>query len=140
MEVLTAYARENAPFQDSTKEVPKTSSVSDEEAKEQEAALDELQKPSSPQALWADIRAIGDVIRRLQGGDGVPEEYLVYFLDLDETDLQGAYLIRANLSRADLRRARNVTQEQLKQARGNKDTELPEGLEYPVQWGSVTDE
>ena len=101
MEVLTAYVRQNAPFHYSTEEVPKTSSVSDEEANEQQATPDELQKPSPPQPLPAAIRAIGDVIRRLHGADGVPEKYLVQ-LDLHATDLHEVHLSGANLRGANL--------------------------------------
>src|SRR5215208_736469 len=65
MEVLTAYARENAPY------TPLEEAAEQEEASEQDKA-DEPQKVAFPQEQRAAIRAIADVIRRLHEEDGMP--------------------------------------------------------------------
>ncbi len=74
--------------------------------------------------------------------------------NLCEADLSGAYLREAELSMADLRGATladadlngtlldranltkvtGLTQEQINEAWGDKDTELPEGLQRPAHW------
>ncbi len=54
--------------------------------------------------------------------------------DLSEADLQGADLSEAKLQGADLRGALNLTQAQIEDALGNKDTRLPEGLQRPAEW------
>ena len=76
------------------------------------------------------------------------------FANLREADLSGAYLREAELSMADLRGATlaeanlngtlldranltqvtGLTQEQINEAWGDKDTELPEGLQRPAHW------
>jgi uncharacterized protein YjbI with pentapeptide repeats len=53
---------------------------------------------------------------------------------LDRTDLLGADLRDADFSGADLSTALFLTQPQLSSARGDADTELPEGLRRPVAW------
>ena len=68
--------------------------------------------------------------------------------DLSEANLGEADLSEADLREADLRGAsfadsilfkvypdvRNLTQEQIDSARGNAETQLPEGLERPAHW------
>ena len=54
--------------------------------------------------------------------------------DLRRANLEGANLRGANLEGADLRGARNLTQAQIEEALGNKDTRLPEGLQRPAEW------
>jgi len=97
MEVLTAYARENAPY------TSREEAAEQEEAGEQDKA-DEPQKVAFPQEQRAAIRAIADVIRRLHEEDGVTEEHLVR-LDLHNTNLLGANLRGANLRGANLSEA-----------------------------------
>jgi hypothetical protein len=53
---------------------------------------------------------------------------------LQGADLRGAKLQGADLRGADLRGALNLTQAQIEDALGNKDTKLPEGLQRPAEW------
>src|SRR5919199_4284921 len=75
MEVLTAYARENAPYH--PVESPNPSSAPEEADQQEERGKpdepEEPRKPASSQKTSTAIRAIGDVVRRLHGEDGVPE-------------------------------------------------------------------
>ena len=48
---------------------------------------------------------------------------------LSETDLNGALLDRANLAQVT-----GLTQDQINEACGDQDTELPEGLQRPAHW------
>jgi hypothetical protein len=94
MEVLTAYVRENAPYYPSSEA---EEAAEQAEGGERDKAV-EPQELAFPQEQRAAIRAIGDVIRRLNGENGVPGKYLdLVRLDLDntnlrETNLQGAIL------------------------------------------------
>ena len=59
--------------------------------------------------------------------------------DLSTVDLSGANLSEvklfgSNLSEADLSTAEGLTQEQINDAWGDKDTKLPKGLNKPAQW------
>src|SRR5829696_3108358 len=113
MEVLTAYARENAPY------TPLKEAAEQEEGGEQDKA-DEPQEVAFPQDRgWllrrAAIRAIADVIRRLHEEDGVPEEHLVR-LDLHNTNLRGANLRGANLEGANLQGANLQEEADLQEA------------------------
>jgi hypothetical protein len=61
--------------------------------------------------------------------------------DLSEAvDLSGADLSGAILYGADLSGARHLTQEQLEQAKGDNNTQLPCHLEPPAHWSVKTDE
>ncbi len=51
-----------------------------------------------------------------------------------EANLQGADLWQANLQGANLQGAKGLTDEQLEQAIGDENTELPEGLHPPASW------
>ncbi len=51
----------------------------------------------------------------------------------------GVDLVSANLSGADLRTAEDLTQEQINETRGDADTNLPEGLGRPKDWGLETE-
>ncbi len=53
---------------------------------------------------------------------------------LSGTNLDGAILDGANLSWANLAGARGLTQEQINVASGDKDTQLPAGLQKPNHW------
>jgi hypothetical protein len=54
--------------------------------------------------------------------------------NLSEADLSGANLIGAHLSGADLSEARDLTQEQINHSSGNRETQIPKGLEKPHEW------
>lgn len=56
--------------------------------------------------------------------------------NLQGANLQGAKLQGAKLQGADLRGALNLTQAQIEDALGNKDTKLPEGLQRPAEWST----
>ena len=53
---------------------------------------------------------------------------------LDHADLKETQLAEATLCGASLRGARNLTQTQIDQAYGDKDTRLPAGLTRPARW------
>ena len=59
----------------------------------------------------------------------------LYGVDLSNVNLSGASLYGVDLSRT-----QNLTQEQLEQAEGNKNTKLPPDLKPPAHWGVKTDE
>ena len=69
--------------------------------------------------------------------------------DLFGATLIGAHLRRANASRAFLKRADltgadlsttiGITQDQIREALGDRDTKLPEGVERPAHWQSSCD-
>src|SRR5918995_1196504 len=54
--------------------------------------------------------------------------------DLSDATLSGANLSEANLSGANLSDAQYLTQHQINQAKGDKKTQLPEGLKRPAAW------
>jgi DnaJ-domain-containing protein 1 len=54
---------------------------------------------------------------------------------LEHADLKGTQLAEATLCGASLKGARNLTQAQIDQAYGDKDTRLPAGLSQPARWG-----
>jgi len=61
--------------------------------------------------------------------------------DLRRANLVGARMIGVDLERtdlrgADLRTAEDLTQEQLAESFGDKDTQLPEGLKHPAGWSA----
>jgi uncharacterized protein YjbI with pentapeptide repeats len=62
-----------------------------------------------------------------------PTVHFVY-ADLREAILNGLDLERANLRHADLSTAVGLTNQQLQNAFGNKDTKLPEGIVRPPLW------
>jgi uncharacterized protein YjbI with pentapeptide repeats len=53
---------------------------------------------------------------------------------LREVNLQGAYLREANLQGAILREAKNLEQQQIELAKGDRTTILPENLNIPQHW------
>jgi uncharacterized protein YjbI with pentapeptide repeats len=64
------------------------------------------------------------------------------FTDSDEVstkvagaDLENAILKDTNLQGTDLREVRNLTQGQIEQAKGDKNTQLPDELQRPASWG-----
>jgi len=57
---------------------------------------------------------------------------------LDHADLKEARLAEATLCGASLKGARNLTQAQVDQAYGDKDTRLPAGLALPARWRKDT--
>jgi uncharacterized protein YjbI with pentapeptide repeats len=59
--------------------------------------------------------------------------------DLEAAYLEGADLTEAHLEGADLREANGLTQDQLDQALGDAETQLPEGLTRPAHWLSKQD-
>jgi uncharacterized protein YjbI with pentapeptide repeats len=70
--------------------------------------------------------------------------------DLTDVNLRGAYLLAAdladanlsgaNLLAADLRRAKNLTQEQINLAYGDEHTKLPDDLQRPAHWSKGDEE
>ena len=60
--------------------------------------------------------------------------------DLSGADLSGADLSGADLRIADLSSAKNLTQEQINKAKGNKNTKLPDGLIPPISWKDANSE
>jgi hypothetical protein len=96
-----------------------------------------------------------EVSRELNSGEPVSRELLsapdLRDADLREADLRGARLFDgvrlsganlsgADLSGADLSGAQHLTQEQLEQAEGDENTQLPPPLKRPEHWGVKTDE
>jgi uncharacterized protein YjbI with pentapeptide repeats len=96
-----------------------------------------------------------EVSRELNSGEPVSRELLsapdLRDADLRDADLRGARLFDgvrlsganlsgANLSGADLSGAQHLTQEQLEQAEGDENTQLPPPLKLPEHWGVKTDE
>jgi len=126
MEVLCTYVRENAP------------------RRPWESA--QKNQPVSPSVrATADVQAILTVLgRRYRRYEGISQ-----YLDLSGANLSGANLSVADLSvadlfeanlsgtilwGADLRLARNLTQEQINQAKGDNTTQLPFNLQLPEGW------
>lgn len=54
--------------------------------------------------------------------------------DLQHADFLNADLTAARLEDTDLTKARNLTQQQIEKARGNRETRLPEELTAPAEW------
>jgi uncharacterized protein YjbI with pentapeptide repeats len=54
--------------------------------------------------------------------------------NLFQADLEEANLAQSDLSGANLSEAANLTQQQIEQAKGNAQTELPEHLKSPASW------
>jgi hypothetical protein len=104
IEVLTAYVRQNAPRKPEIGEL-----LAEEESDKQERTPD------------PDIQAITTVLRRLTRVHGQGGRRR---LDLRDTDLQGAELLRANLQGA------VVTDEQLADARSLEGATMPNGQKY----------
>jgi Pentapeptide repeats (8 copies) len=129
MEILSAYVRQNAPLP------PEAAQERMEDATDERRALEGSRgksEPTEPSAPDSDIQAIMTILRRRSRsyGKGEPEP-----LDLRETNLTGA-----NLSGADLSGAQHLTQKQLEQAEGDKNTKLPSDLNPPSTWDVKTDE
>ena len=53
---------------------------------------------------------------------------------MEADDLEGSLLEDTNLRGVDLREVRNLTQEQINQAKGDENTQLPDGLYRPASW------
>ena len=77
--------------------------------------------------VWADLSGANLVWADLSGAN-------LFQADLRGADLLEADLIGANLRAADLRGARFLTQGQINNTTGDKDTKLPEGLTMPQRW------
>jgi len=69
---------------------------------------------------------------KLQGADFGNAN--LQYAKLLEADLQGANLNGVNVQGADFRRAKNLTSEQIKLARGDSKTILSENIERPAHW------
>ena len=54
--------------------------------------------------------------------------------NLLDVNLAGADLVGANLSNADLSMVKNLTQEDINEAKGDATTKIPEGLNRPTHW------
>jgi hypothetical protein len=131
MEILTAYVRQNAPLPSQAGQ-ERTEDTTDEQR-----AMEGSR----------DIQAIMTILRRrkryYRHGESEPLELRETNLpgaNLNEANLSGALLAGAELSGADLSEAKRLTQEQLEQAQGDEDTQLPSHLTTPTHWGEKTDE
>jgi hypothetical protein len=142
MEVLTAYARENAPWPAESSKSPERDFLKPPEGGSvSDSACNEATEPDKDSVQGGepttgtprtDIQAVLDVLKRREE-DRVPEKHRVS-LDLRGTDLRGAYLGGANLQRAALQGAHALAQEQIEWTIGSNETELPEGLNRPQLW------
>ncbi len=59
---------------------------------------------------------------------------------LTQANLKDARLLGANLCSADLSSAKNLTQEQIDEANGDKHTKIPKGLTRPESWGEYEED
>ncbi len=57
--------------------------------------------------------------------------------DLRHAKASRAFLKRADLTGADLSTTIGITQDQISEALGDRDTRLPEGVERPAHWQRV---
>jgi hypothetical protein len=126
MEVLTAYVRRHAPWRPEEDQGGEENAAEDE--REEEA---EVPRPRNldPTSLAPDIQAIVAVLRRRTRyyGHGELEPLNLQGADLrDPPSIEGTYS--------------GITQEQLEQAIGDKNTLLPDHLKRPVHWDAKTDE
>ncbi|MBV8906578.1 MAG: pentapeptide repeat-containing protein [Acidobacteriia bacterium] len=85
---------------------------------------------------WAQLREADLVLANLRGAD-------LRHADLTGANLVGARLTgvdlaHANISGADLSTAEDLTEEQLRQTRGDASTKLPEGVLAPENWTTKT--
>ena len=153
MEILTAYARQNAPW-------PPEGGGGKEDATREQSALEGsggTSETTEAPALDPDILAITTLLRRrphfYEHGEPGPLE--LHKTNLYGADLRGANLFRANLSEANLSAANlsaagpntaglsdtlGLTQGQLEEAKGDEDTKLPSHLKPPAHWGVKTAE
>ena len=81
---------------------------------------------------WAQLREADLVLANLRGAD-------LRYADLTGANLVGARLTgvdltHANICGADLSTAEDLTEEQLRQTRGDALTKLPEGVAAPENW------
>jgi Pentapeptide repeats (8 copies) len=129
MEILPAYVRQNAPLPSQAGQERTEDAIDEQRAMEGSRGKPETTEPSAPDP---DIQAIMTVLRRraLYHKREGPE-----LLDLSDTNLIGA-----DLSGANLIEAQNLTQEQLEQALGDENSQLPPHLKPPAHWGVKTDE
>jgi Pentapeptide repeats (8 copies) len=107
-----------------------------------------VENPSAPVDLTgADLGRTDLLLANLSGADLSGANLVLANLkgaDLSGANLRGANLVgarmigvdleRADLCGADLRTAEDLTQEQLTESVGDKDTQLPEGLKHPAGW------
>jgi uncharacterized protein YjbI with pentapeptide repeats len=110
-------------------------------------------KVENPQATvdlsGADLSRMDLLLANLSGADLSGANLVLANLkgtDLSGANLRGANLVGArmigvdlegaDLCGADLRTAEDLTQEQLIESRGDKNTQLPEGLNHPTGWSS----
>src|SRR5215218_298741 len=164
MEILTAYVRQNASLPREAGQERTQDATDEQRAMEGSGGKSETTEPS---ALDPDIQAIMTILRRrklyyrheepgaldlsktnLSGA--VLSEALLSGADLSsvavlsEANLSGALLYGADLSGAALYGANlsgtNLTQEQLEQAEGDENTQLPSHLKPPEHWSGKTDE
>lgn len=82
----------------------------------------------------ADLSGANLVLANLKGAD-------LSGANLRKANLVGARMIgvdleRADLRGADLRTAEDLTPEQLAESFGDKNTQLPEGLNHPASWSA----
>jgi Pentapeptide repeats (8 copies) len=154
MEILPAYVRQNAPLPSQAGQERTEDAIDEQRAMEGSRGKPETTEPSAPDP---DIQAIMTVLRRralyhkregpelldlsdtnLSGADLSVADFSGVFLS--GANLIGANLIGADLSGANLIEAQNLTQEQLEQALGDENSQLPPHLKPPAHWGVKTDE
>src|SRR5215218_9266720 len=134
MEVLTAYVRQNASLPREAGQERAHDATDEQRAMEGSGGKSETTEPSAPDP---DIQAIMTILRRRK----------LYYrheepgaLDLSKTNLSGADLSGALLFGANLT-GTNLIWEQLEQAEGDENTQLPwPYLKPPEHWSGKTDE
>jgi Pentapeptide repeats (8 copies) len=130
MEVLTAYVRQHAHSPREEGQGDEADAAIEKESVEDSSGESETTEVPTPDP---DIQAIMTVLgRRTRSfGEGEPEALDLHETRLSKANLWEANLKGANLSGADLSRA-YLTRDQLEEARGDKNTQLPPVLKPPA--------
>ena len=140
MEVLSTYVRVHAVWKNAPSEPPLAADIQailtvlgrrDRKYEQATQVLD----LSNTDIRWArlskaDLRAVKLFLADLQGADLTGA--ILHGADLRAANLSGPY--EADLSGADLRRALNLTQQQIDKAKGDSTTQLPSDLHMPESW------
>jgi uncharacterized protein YjbI with pentapeptide repeats len=136
MEVLTAYVRVHAPLEEADENAPAAHPEPDIQAiltvvgrrnrtfETEKSQILDLRDVNLEGARLVEANLSG---ANLRGAN-------LRSAQLNDVSLRGTDLTCANLTSVDLREARNLTQQQIDSAKGNKDTKLPPGLVMPDSW------